>query len=111
MRMLVSANGPDWDATIAPLFETAPYYLLVDTDAETCHPYTCDDLQPLATLQVQAVITGRMATESMRCAVEAGIHLYTIPAGGIRIAVDQCLRGKLKPIAPSPSANTTPAMR
>lgn len=96
MRILLSANGPDGDAIIAPVFDAAPYYLLVDTEAATCTPYTHGLLPPLGTLQIQAVITGHMSAETRQQAVAAGIHLYTIPAGGIRIAVEQCLLGKLR---------------
>ena len=96
MRILISANGPDWDATIAPTFDTAPYYLLVDTDTDSCLPHTRDELLPYVQLQVQAIITGQMSAEAMQRALEAGIRLFTIPAGGIRIAIAQCIHGKLR---------------
>jgi len=96
MRILISANGPDWDATIAPAFDTAPYYLLVDTETASCVSHTQGELPPFAQLQVQAVITGQMSTNTQQQASAAGIRLYTIPAGGIKIALDQCIQGKLR---------------
>ena len=96
MRILVSAYGPERDAIIAPAFESAPYYLLVDTEAATCTPQASLALASLAQLQVHAVITGHMSEASKRLAAAAGVVVYTIPAGAVTMAVEHCLRGKLR---------------
>jgi predicted Fe-Mo cluster-binding NifX family protein len=99
MRVLVSANEPSLDATIAPAFEAAPYWLLIDADSGDLQALEAADRRPFYALGVSAIITGHVADETKTLAVRAGIGLYTIPAGGIRIAVDQWKRGRLRQIA------------
>lgn len=98
MRILISAFGTDWDATIAPAFDTAPNYLIVDTDTDTCDAYTRCDITSLTDLKIHAIVTGHMLNETVQKAAIENIQLYTIPAGGIKIAIKQCINGKLKPI-------------
>jgi predicted Fe-Mo cluster-binding NifX family protein len=98
MRILLSAFGTDWDATIAPAFDTAPNYLIVDTEKDTCDACIHSSITTFNDLNIDAVITGHMMTETVSKAIEKDIKLYTIPAGGIKIAVKQCVNGKLKAI-------------
>ena len=96
MRVLISANGPTWDAIVAPAFDTAPYWLLVDSDTNTLEALSGDNRPALSSLAVAAVITGHVHADTATQAVHANIPVYTIPAGGIRIAYDQWKRGRIK---------------
>ena len=98
MRILLSAYGTDWDATIAPAFDTAPNYLIVDTETDTCDTLTQCVITTFNNLNIDAVITGHMLDETAKKAAKEDIKLYTIPAGGVKIAVKQCVNGKLKAI-------------
>jgi predicted Fe-Mo cluster-binding NifX family protein len=98
MRILISAFGTDWDATIAPAFDSAPNYLIVDTENNTCEAYERCNIASFNDLKINAIITGHMLNETVQKAAKEDIKLYTIPAGGIKIAVKQCLNGKLNKI-------------
>lgn len=98
MRVLVSANEPTLDATIAPAFEAAPYWLLIDVDSGEMQALPHGDRRPFHALGASAVVTGHVTDDTAALAMQAGIGLFTIPAGGVRIAVDQWKRGRLRTI-------------
>lgn len=106
MRVLISANGPDWDAIVVPTFEAAPYWLLVDPETDQLDVIPAAKRPALTSLPVDAVITGHVQAATYAQATEAGIPIYSIPAGGIRIACDQWKRGRLKTVAGQDTAAT-----
>lgn len=95
MRVLISANGPTWNAIVDPAFENAPFWLLVDPDAEALDALPAESRPSLSTLAVEAIITGHVGGKTLEQAAQAGIPIYSIPAGGIRIACRQWQRGRL----------------
>jgi predicted Fe-Mo cluster-binding NifX family protein len=113
MKIAVSSNGQDLDATINDRFGRSPYFLIVDTKNLRCEAVANihADLSSAAGIQAASlvvskkadvVITGNCGPKAMRVFTEAGVRVVLDQHGPIRAAVEQVKSGSL---TPSTSAN------
>ena len=113
MRIAISANGKNLDATINDRFGRCPYFLIVETDNMRTEVFenTNADLSTGAGIQAasmvtskgaQAVITGSCGPKAMQVFSEAGLPVILNQHGVVRDAVETFKNGAL---SPSTSAN------
>jgi predicted Fe-Mo cluster-binding NifX family protein len=100
MKLAISSQGPDLDATIDPRFGRCAHLLLVETDDGACeavaNPYANESggvgtrLAGLAAQRgVQVVLTGSVGTNAQQALEAAGIRIVAGCAGTVRAAVEQ----------------------
>lgn len=116
MKVAVSADGKDMNATVDPRFGRAAYFLLVDTDTLEFEPVeNAQNLQAVqgagiqaATLvvrnQAEAVLTGHCGPKAFQTLKAAGIPVVLGVGGAVKDAVLNYRRGKYSP-AEAPDAS------
>jgi len=109
MKIVISANGPDWDAQVEPRFGRAPYFLVVDLTSMTCEAVpNRQNLQASQGAGVQAaalvagyrpaaVLTGHCGPKAFQTLKAASIPVIVGVEGKVREAVDRYKTGQLKP--------------
>jgi len=106
MKVAVSTNGRDLDATINERFGRCPYFLMVETEGMTVEVLANNnaDLSSGAGIQAaslvasngaQAVITGNCGPKAMQVFAEAGIQVVLNQRGIVRDAVEAFKKGSL----------------
>ncbi len=105
MKICVTAAGEDWGAPTRPNFGRAPYFLFIDTEAETidavqnrpgAHGAGVQAVQAVSGQGARAVITGSVGPNAFQGLVAAGIDVYVGATGTVREAYDAYRAGTLK---------------
>jgi predicted Fe-Mo cluster-binding NifX family protein len=111
MRVAITSQGQDIASSVDPRFGRARYFLVVDT--ETGEVTVADNAQNLnaaqgagiqagrtvASLGVQAVITGHVGPKAYRTLQTAGIAVHTGATGSAGDAIEQFKDGRLNAAA------------
>ncbi|MBW1817339.1 MAG: NifB/NifX family molybdenum-iron cluster-binding protein [Deltaproteobacteria bacterium] len=106
MKIAVSANGNDLDASIDPRFGRCAFFLVVDPETMTFEAYDNENIalgggagiqsaQFVASKGVKAVITGNCGPNAVRTLSAAGIDVVMGQSGTVAQAVEAYKRGKL----------------
>jgi len=110
MKIAISANGTNLDATINDRFGRCPYFLIVETDDVSIEVLenANADLSTGAGIQAasmvvskgaQAVVTGNCGPKAMQVFSEAGIAVILNQQGVVRDVVETFKKGVLHPSA------------
>jgi len=108
MKIAVSSNGQDMEATLDPRFGRCSFFLIIDPDDLSFDVVANDSAslsggagiqsaQFLATKNVSAVITGNCGPNAVRTLSAAGIDVYLGQTGSIREVLERFKQGKLTP--------------
>jgi len=106
MKIAISANGQNLDATVNERFGRCPYFLIVETDDMSCEaiPNTNAELSSGAGIQAasmvaskgaKAVITGSCGPKAMQVFSETGIQTILNQQGVVRDVVEAFKGGTL----------------
>jgi len=107
MKVAVTSQGPELNASVDPRFGRAKCFVVVDTDSGESS--TADNTQNLNALQgagiqaaknvvdlgVQAVITGHVGPKAFATLQAGGVQVFTGATGTVAEAVEQFKAGKL----------------
>ncbi len=108
MRIVVTANDPDLEAPVNPLFGRCELFMFVDTDtmafeaAEnpaigSAHGAGIQAAQFIVEQGAQAVLTGQVGPNAFDVLQAAQVSVYTLPNGAtVRQAVEAFLEGRLQ---------------
>ena len=110
MKIAVSAQGPDLDSALSPVFGRCPYYILVDTDTMAFQAFPNAAMgagggagiqagQFVASQGAGAVITGNLGPNAFQVLQAAGLSVFTIQGGTVREAVEAYKAGKLQAVS------------
>jgi predicted Fe-Mo cluster-binding NifX family protein len=108
MKIAVSSNGETLDAQLDPRFGRCQYFLVVNSDDmnfEACNNESAvqgggagiQAAQFLASLGVEAVITGNCGPNAVQTLSAAGIELFVGQTGTVKEVVEKFKKGKLSP--------------
>jgi predicted Fe-Mo cluster-binding NifX family protein len=109
----ITAAGENWDAATQPNFGRAPFFLFVDTDAQTieavknepgAHGAGVRAAQTVAERGARAVVTGSVGPNAFHGLEAAGIEVFVGATGTVRQAFDSYRAGGLNR-AGSPTGN------
>jgi predicted Fe-Mo cluster-binding NifX family protein len=106
MRVVVSANGVDLDASASPVFGRCPVFVFVDVEAMRFEAVENPALAASGGAGIQAaqfviergaeaVITGNVGPKAFDVFKAAGVPLYQFAEGTVREAVEAHLNGEL----------------
>ena len=109
MKVVVTANGRDLDASVSPIFGRCPVYILVDT--ETMQFEAVDNpaisagggagiqaAQFVVERGGQAILTGNVGPNAFGVLQAASVSVYLLGGGTVREAVEAYKAGKLEPL-------------
>ena len=107
MKLAVSAQGPDLDSALSPVFGRCPYYILVDTDTMAFQAFPNPAMgagggagiqagQLVASQGAGAVITGNLGPNAFQVLQAAGLSVFTVQGGTVREAVEAYKAGQLQ---------------
>lgn len=107
MKIAISANGRELNATVDPRFGRCQQFLIVDTDTTQYDVLDNPNIaasggagiqtaQLLASKDVQAVITGNCGPNAFMTLEAAGIQVFIGATGSIQDSVEQYKQGKLQ---------------
>lgn len=110
MKLAVSAQGPDLDSALSPVFGRCPYYIVVDTDTMDFQAFLNPAMgagggagiqaaQLVASQGVGAVLTGNLGPNAFQVLQAAGLPVFTIQGGTVREAVEAYKAGQLLAVA------------
>jgi predicted Fe-Mo cluster-binding NifX family protein len=108
MKVAVSSNGENLDAQLDPRFGRCAYFLVVNPDDMSYEAFNNESAaqgggagiqaaQFLASLGVEAVITGNCGPNAVQTLSAARIELFGGQAGTVREVVEKFKNGNLKP--------------
>jgi predicted Fe-Mo cluster-binding NifX family protein len=108
MKVAVSSNGENLDAQLDPRFGRCRYFLIVNPDDMNFEAFNNESAaqgggagiqaaQFLASLGVEAVVTGNCGPNAVQTLAAAGINMFGGQAGTIRQVVERFKKGNLKP--------------
>jgi predicted Fe-Mo cluster-binding NifX family protein len=108
MKVAVTANGVDLDASISPVFGRASFYVLADTETMHVEAMANPDKRSLrgAGFQApefivergaQAVVTGSVGPNAFRVLQDLGVPVYLFAGGTVREAIEAYQAGRLQP--------------
>ena len=120
MRVAVTAEGPELDAPVSPVFGRCPCFLLVETDdfSYEARPNEAagapggagiQAAQAIVNAAVEAVITGQIGPNAFALLQATQIPVYRHAGGTARQAVEAFLRGELERLG-GPSAQAHAGM-
>ncbi len=110
MKVVVSSTGPELSSAIDPRFGRCSYFVVVETESMEAKSYSNESRtamggagiqagQFVASLGVQAVITGNVGPNAARVLSAAGVKVYTGAAGTVEEAVKNFSAGQLNQTA------------
>ncbi len=106
MKIVVSSTGDNIDSDVDPRFGRCINFLIVDTDtmqlevvgnsgAQSAHGAGIGAAQRVASLNVDAILTGHVGPNAHMALSKTGIKVYTGAKGTVRDAIAQYKEGKL----------------
>jgi predicted Fe-Mo cluster-binding NifX family protein len=106
MKIAISSTGNSIDSPVDPRFGRCMMFLIIDTKTMNAMPVTNSSInaahgagigaaQKVASLGVNAVISGHFGPNAHMALSGAGLDLYTVPNGTVREAVEQFKKGEL----------------
>lgn len=110
MRIVVTSNGADLDASASPVFGRCPTYVFVDTESmdfeavenpatEAAGGAGIQVAQFVVERGAQAVVTGSVGPNAFDVLQSAGVPIYRFGGLTVREAVEAFKAGELQPIA------------
>jgi len=122
MKIAVSAEGTDLEAALGMNFGRCAYYLLVDVDTLAYEAMSnpsatarggagSEAARAVAERSVEAVITGLIGPNAYVALREAGVPVFSAPAGTVRAAVQAFRAAHLAPLAGPNAAPHAPFSR
>lgn len=110
MKIVVSSTGPELASATDPRFGRCSYFVVVETESMEAKSYSNESRtamggagiqagQFVASLGVQAVITGNVGPNAARVLSAAGVKVYTGAAGTVQEAVKNFSAGQLNQTA------------
>ena len=105
MRIAITSNGQDLNASFSPVFGRAPYFIIVDTENMNNIRAIVNDAMNVARgagfraaqnvidQNVEAVLTGNIGPNSFDILQRAGIKIYSVNASTVKDAIDMFLNG------------------
>ena len=108
MRIAVSSDGIDLNSQLDPGFGRCAYFLIVNPDDMSFEALKNESVvqgagaaiqaaQTLASMEVEAVITGNCGPKAVHTLSAAGIELFGGQAGTVKEVVERFKKGNLKP--------------
>ena len=108
MKIAVSSNGETLDAQLDPRFGRCQYFLVVNSEDMSFETFNNESAfqgggagiqaaQFLASLGVEAVITGNCGPNAVQTLSAAGIELFGGQFGTVREVVERFKKGNLRP--------------
>jgi predicted Fe-Mo cluster-binding NifX family protein len=109
MQIVVSANGPDLDASISPVFGRCAMFLFVDSETLACREVPNPAIsapggagvqaaQYIVDQGAEALISGNVGPNAFAVFRAAGLPVYAHTEGTIRQAVEALAEGRLTPV-------------
>ncbi len=106
MKIAVSSTGDNIDSDVDPRFGRCLKFLIVDPNTmqaealenssmHSAHGAGIGAAQKVATLNVEAVITGHVGPNAYSALSRTGIKIYTGAVGTVKEAITQYKEGKL----------------
>jgi predicted Fe-Mo cluster-binding NifX family protein len=106
MKLAISSTGDSVNSPVDPRFGRCMNFLIVDTETmnttlipnssvSAAHGAGIGAAQKVASLGVQAVITGHVGPNAHMALSGAGIEIYTVPYGTVKEAVEKFKAGNL----------------
>jgi len=103
MKIAVSSMGRDMDATIAPLFSTCPYFIMVNTDdmgfevfdnekASLGEEAKIEGAKFVVSKGANAVIIGDCSPDAMRELSAAHVDVFVGQAGTVKQGISRILQ-------------------
>jgi len=107
MKIVISSTGDNIDSNVDPRFGRCINFLIVDTDTmqvetlenssvHSAHGAGIGAAQKVASLNVEAVITGHVGPNAYSALSRTGIKIYTGAVGTVKEAIAQYEEGKLR---------------
>ena len=107
MKVVISSTGDSIDSNVDPRFGRCIKFLIVDTDTmqaealenssvHSAHGAGIGAAQKVASLNVEAVITGHVGPNAYSALSRTGIKIYTGAVGTVKEAIAQYKEGKLR---------------
>jgi predicted Fe-Mo cluster-binding NifX family protein len=106
MKLAISSTGDSINSQVDPRFGRCMNFLIVDTETmnttllpnnsvSAAHGAGIGAAQKVASLGVQAVITGHVGPNAHMALSGASIEIYTVPNGTVKEAVEKFKAGNL----------------
>ena len=108
MKLVITAEGTDWDAALSPFFGRCPRFVFVDIDSDQCE--TVDNPSAMARggagihaaqfvveRGAEAVVTGNVGPNAYQVLHAADIPVYLSAEGTVRQVVEAYKAGALQP--------------
>jgi predicted Fe-Mo cluster-binding NifX family protein len=111
VKLVITAQGPELEASVEARFGRAPYFVLVDLDTGRFSAHEnvqnlnaaqgagIQSAQTLANLGVQTLLTGNVGPKAFATLQAAGISVYIGVTGTITEAIEAFRAGRLRPAA------------
>ena len=107
MKIAISSTGDSIDSDVDPRFGRCLKFLIVDTNTmqaeslenssiHSAHGAGIGAAQKVASLDVEAVITGHVGPNAYSALSRTGIKIYTGAVGTVKEAITQYKEGNLK---------------
>ena len=107
MKIVISSTGDSIDSNVDPRFGRCMKFLIVDTDTmqvealenssvHSAHGAGIGAAQKVASLNVEAVITGHVGPNAYSALSRTGLKIYTGAVGTVKEAIAQYKEGKLR---------------
>ncbi len=116
MKLCVTAQGDNLEATVDPRFGRCQYFIIVDSDTlafqaiqnpniESMGGAGIQSSQLVASQKVKMVLTGNVGPNAFQTLQAAGIEIIVGVSGSVKEALEKFKKGKLKPTQ-GPSVNS-----
>ena len=110
MKVAISAQGPDLNSEVSPVFGRCPYFIFVDTETMKFESFPNEAMnapggagiqaaQFVVNQGAQAVISGRVGPNAFNVLNAAGIPIYAAGGGTVSEVVEAFKAGKLQQIS------------
>ena len=107
MKICVTAQGDNLDATVDPRFGRCQYFIIADTETlefeaiknpniEAMGGAGIQSGQLVASKQVKAVLTGNVGPNAFQTLQAAGLDVITGVTGSVKEAIEKYKKGELK---------------
>lgn len=108
MKICVTSQGDNLDASVDPRFGRCQYFVIVDTETLQYEAVRNPNIdarggagiqsgQIMAARQVKAVVTGNVGPNAFQTLNAAGISVMTGASGSVRQAIEKYKNGELQP--------------